>query len=70
MAGRPDLWAPPVRKWMTEWHSPVRGMFEIKRTFRGSGPQHGPWPNPRSPMLDFSNQSQDFWDSQYAGIFL
>lgn len=24
MPDRSDLWSPPVRKWMLDWHSPVR----------------------------------------------
>jgi hypothetical protein len=41
MADRSDLWAPPVRKWMMDWHSPVAGMFDKPRTFRGSAGADG-----------------------------
>ena len=42
MPDRSDLWSPPVRKWMTEWHSPVAGVLERGRTFRGSSSIHPP----------------------------
>lgn len=38
MADRSDLWSPPVRKWMLDWHSPVRSFAcEPRRSRGGSG---------------------------------
>ena len=33
----PDLWSDPVRRWMMDWFSPVRGMEKCGKPFRGSG---------------------------------
>lgn len=37
MPDRSDLWGPKVRKWMTEWHSPVAGYTLTKASRGGSG---------------------------------
>jgi hypothetical protein len=34
-----DLWADPVRKWMMDWHTPVKRMFRQPCTFRGGAMQ-------------------------------
>ena len=68
-----DLWAPPVRKWMTEWHSPVDGMFDKPRTFRGSGhPNVNVFPA-QTPRLDFSVPFVTFpgySDTQYLPVLM
>lgn len=33
----PDLWCDPVRKWMMDWFSPVRGMEKCGRPRGGQG---------------------------------
>lgn len=39
MGDRSDLWSPPVRKWMLDWHSPVRSFACEGRPGKGgSGP--------------------------------
>lgn len=37
----PDLWADPVRKWMMDWHTPVKRMWCQPRRDRGGGPPGG-----------------------------
>lgn len=33
----PDLWADPVRKWMMDWHTPVKRMWCRPYPRRGGG---------------------------------